>query len=89
MSGRKLYFVVDGLSQIKTWLRSYSWIGVQRLVRLVFYIYSRKPITPNTRKGIEIRNLKKSDFVSAQCTATNGKDIIGISKIPMLSNTDS
>ena len=32
MSGGKRYFVVNGLSQIKTWLRSYSWIGVQRLV---------------------------------------------------------
>ena len=27
MSGSILYFVVNGLNQVKTWLRSYSWIG--------------------------------------------------------------
>ena len=35
MSEGKQYFVFNGLNQAKTWLRSYSWIGVQRLVRLV------------------------------------------------------
>ena len=36
MSESILYFVVDGLNRLKTWLRSYSWIGVQRLVRHSF-----------------------------------------------------
>ena len=37
MSEGKLYFVFSGLNQAKTWLRSYSWIGVQRLVRFVIF----------------------------------------------------
>ena len=38
MSEGKLHFVFSGLNQAKTWLRSYSWIGVQRLVRLLYAI---------------------------------------------------
>ena len=42
MSEGKRYFVVNGLNQIKTWLRSYSWIGVQRLVLLDFPYLARR-----------------------------------------------
>ncbi len=38
MSEGILYFVFDGLNQAKTWLRSYSWIGVQRLVLLFVFL---------------------------------------------------
>ncbi len=46
MSEGKLYFVVNGLNQDKTWLRSYSWIGVQRLVVLVL-LYHKLGISVN------------------------------------------